>query len=141
LPAPAVGRGWLQAMAIKPEISPELRDLIDRHIRSIDEVEVLLCLYHSKGESLAAQAVAAKCNKPEADVGEDLRELTDSGFLVYDRFEDTYSYSVRNVAVNNAVEQLAHLYNERPVSLIHAIYERPSSSVRNFAEAFRFRRS
>lgn len=114
--------------------------MIDRHLRSIDEVEVLLCVYHSRGQGFTTQAVAAKCNKPEADVAEDLRELTDSGFLVLDRFENTYSYSVRNPAVNEVVEQLAHLYNERPTALIHAIYERPSTSVRSFAEAFRIRR-
>lgn len=124
----------------EPEISRELRELIDRHLRSIDEVEVLLCLYHLRGEGLTAQAVAAKCNKPEADVTEDLRELTDSGFLLLDRYENTYSYSVRNPDVNDVVEQLAHLYNERPTALIHALYERPSTSVRSFAEAFRIRR-
>jgi hypothetical protein len=124
----------------KPEISRELRELIDRHLRSIDEVEVLLCLYHSRGEGFTEQAVAARCNKPEEDVGEDLRQLTESGFLVLDRFDKTYSYPARNAALNDVVEQLAHLYNERPVSLIHAIYERPSTSVRSFAEAFRIRR-
>jgi hypothetical protein len=124
----------------EPEISRELRELIDRHLRSLDEVEVLLCLYHSRGEGFTVEAVAAKCNKPEEDVAEDLRELTESGFLVLDSFEKTYTYSVRNAALNDVVDQLAHLYNERPVSLIHAIYERPSTSVRSFAEAFRLRR-
>lgn len=124
----------------EPEISRELRELIDRHLRSIDEVEVLLCLYHSRGEGFTAQQVAAKCNKREEDVEADLRELTESGFLVLDRFEKTYSYSVRNQAVNEVVEQLAHLYNERPTALIHALYERPSTSVRSFAEAFRIKR-
>jgi hypothetical protein len=124
----------------EPEISRELRELIDRHLRSVDEVEVLLCLYHSTGEGLTPQRTAAACNKSLEDVTEDLRDLTDSGFLVYDRFEDTYSYSVHNQAVNDVVDQLAHLYNERPVSLIHAIYERPSSSVQSFADAFRIRR-
>ena len=124
----------------EPEISRELRELIDRHIRSIDEVEALLCLYHSPGEAFTAQAVAAKCNKSEEDVAEDLRELTERGFLVLDRFDNTYTYTGRSAALNDVIDQLARLYNERPVSLIHAIYERPSTSVRSFAEAFRIRR-
>lgn len=124
----------------EPQLSPELRELIDHHLGTIDEIEVLLWLFGRQGEQHAAQVVASGLRKPEEGVRHQLQQLATNGFLVHHETDGTYSYSVRTPGVTDAIEELARLYEERPVTLINALYERPSTSVRSFADAFRIRK-
>lgn len=123
----------------EPKPSPELRELIDHHLGTIEEIEVLLWLFARQGEQHSTAVVAAGLRKPEESVRPHLPRLAANGFLVRHE-EDLYSYAVRSADVNTAIEELARLYEERPVTLINALYERPSTSVRSFADAFRIRK-
>lgn len=121
-------------------LSPELRELIDHHLGTIDEIEVLLWLFARQGEHHSVSAVAAGLRKPENAIRQHLPRLASNGFLARHASEDRYSYSVSSEGSNAAIEELARLYEERPVTLINALYERPSTSVRSFADAFRIRK-
>ena len=50
-----------------------------------------------------------------------------------------YRYEPATPALRRAVELLAIAYNERPVTLVRAIYDRPSA-IQSFADAFRIRK-
>jgi predicted ArsR family transcriptional regulator len=122
------------------ELSPGLRELIDQYLGTIDEIEVLLWVFGRQGERHSAAAIAAGLHKPEESVRQQLQQLATNGFLVQHETEGTYSYSVGTPGVTDAIEELARLYEERPVTLINALYERSSTSVRSFADAFRIRK-
>lgn len=123
-----------------PEFTRELRDLIDHHLGSIDEIEVLLAAFARRGELLSASTVAAATQKPESLAREHLQELAGRGFLVHHESENAYSYPLRAADVDQAIEQLSRMYHQRPVTLIKALYDRPSTAVLSFADAFRLRR-
>lgn len=100
---------------------------------------MLLAAFARRGEPLSPSAVAAATQKPESLAREHLLELAVRGFLVHHEAEDTYSYPPRVADVDQAVEQLSRMYHQRPVTLIKALYDRPSTAVRSFADAFRLR--
>lgn len=124
----------------EPQFTRELRELIDHHLGSIDEIEVLLALFAKRGELMAASAVGAAAQKPESVVREHLKQLAERGFVVHHESEDAYSYPMRTGEVDDAIEQLSRMYHQRPVTLIKALYDRPSIAVLSFADAFRLRR-
>ena len=124
----------------EPEFTRELRDLIDHHLGSIDEIEVLLVAFARRGELLSAATVASASQKPESLTMEHLQELAGRGFLLHHEAENAYSYPLRVADVDQAIEQLSQMYHQRPVTLIKALYDRPSTAVVSFAHAFRLRR-
>jgi predicted ArsR family transcriptional regulator len=123
----------------EPEFTRELRELIDHHLGSIDEIEVLLTVFARRGELMAPADVATATQKPESAAREHLKQLAARGFVVHHEMDDAYSYPTRAGDTDGAIEQLSRMYNERPVTLIRALYDRPSTAVRSFADAFRLR--
>ncbi|CAN5339165.1 hypothetical protein BH23GEM2_BH23GEM2_06790 [soil metagenome] len=124
----------------EPQFTRELRDLIDHHLGSIDEIEVLLAVFAKRGELMAPSAVGVAAQKPESVVREHLKQLAGRGFVVHHESQDAYSYPTRTADVDDVIEQLSRMYHERPVTLIKALYDRPSIAVLSFADAFRLRR-
>ncbi|HUF66366.1 MAG TPA: hypothetical protein VMM17_10380 [Gemmatimonadaceae bacterium] len=124
----------------EPEFTRALRDLIDHHLGSIDEIEVLLAVFAKRGELMAPASVSAAAQKPEPVAREHLKQLAGRGFVVHHASDDAYSYPVRAAEVDEAIEQLSRMYHQRPVTLIRALYDRPSTAVLSFADAFRLRR-
>lgn len=122
------------------EFTRELRDLIDHHLGSIDEIEVLLALFARRGELMSPASVGAAAQKPESVAREHLKQLAVRGFVVHHETDDAYSYPTRAAEVDEAIDQLSRMYHQRPVTLIKALYDRPSTAVLSFADAFRLRR-
>jgi hypothetical protein len=125
---------------MKEPVPPAVRDLIDRCLSSMEHVELLLWLAAESART-ADRAVAAGVIHAPADVADRrLSDLRECG-LIERTAEDKnlYRYQPKSAALRAAVEELSTMYNQRPVTLVRAIYERPVSPVRSFADAFRFR--
>jgi hypothetical protein len=109
------------------------QDLIQRCLASMDHVEVLLLLHEqpTRVRGVAQLARLARVDEPTASqvletlVDADLVSSRDGGY----RFKPS-------PANNESVEQLAHAYHVRPVTLVRAIYSRPAP-VTSFSQAFR----
>jgi hypothetical protein len=123
----------------EPQLTRELRDLIERHLGSLDEIEVLVCAFRQRGQAQTPAEFAAAAGKPVSGVTEHLEQLVARGFLLRHEQEGKFSYPQRDSAVDEAVEQLVRMYEQRPVTLIKALYDRPSTAVLSFADAFRLR--
>lgn len=54
---------------------------------------------------------------------------------------ESFSYDPKSESLRSVVNDLAAMYNERPVTLIRAVYDRPAQPVLSFADAFRLRGS
>lgn len=113
---------------------------MDHHLASLDEIEVLLAAFARRGQPVRPDQVAADVRKSPDTVRPHLERLAAGGFLVHHQPDDMYLYPERNSDLDTAVEQLAQLYEQRPVTLIKALYERPSTAVLSFADAFRLRK-
>ena len=118
------------------QISPEARALIDRHLSSMDHVQVLHHLYSASAAAHAPE-VARAVGLDAAVVARTLRDLADAGLVAYD--PATATYVAPETPDDGAVRQVLALYDTRPVTLVRAIYDRPVAALRSFADAFRLR--
>ena len=121
----------------------DVRDLLTRHLATMEHVEVLLALAGDEARSWTPGEIAAVTHTPVPSVTARLEELTASGFVSPGPSGDsnTYRYAPATAEMRSAVHSLGEMYRTKPVTLIKAIYERPASAVQSFADAFRIRKA
>lgn len=112
--------------------------MIQRHLATMDHVELLMVLRGSRDGSFALQQLAEKLRKPPQMVEQCLDALTGAG-LAAQLSDGTYRYAAREEALDRTAESVVRLYNERPVTLVRLLYERPPTAVNTFADAFKLR--
>ncbi len=108
----------------------------------MDHVELVVLVF-ARDESAAwtlEEAAREVRSTPEATRPR-LADLVTGGLLECEETEtgSRYRFAPRTAAFRRAVADLRAMYSSRPVSLVRAIYERPPSAVRSFADAFRLR--
>lgn len=106
----------------------------------MEHVELLLWLSADATRTVDRTAAAAVVHATPDVAERRLVDLRECGLL--ERVAEargSYRYLPRNAALRSAVEELSAMYHQRPVTLVRAIYERPVSPVKSFADAFRFR--
>jgi predicted transcriptional regulator len=116
-----------------------VRDLIVRHLASMDHVTVLLFLWQAAPATQAPSAIAAALQLDHQTVSRALRDLT-VGNLVRNESrtpDGPFVFAPASSRVNETVRELDDAYNRRPVTLIRALYARPPRPVQSFADAFR----
>ena len=122
---------------LDPEISDDARALIQRHLATMDHVELLTVLRAQRETSFSSSQLAEKVKKPEKVIEPCLRALV-AGALVSQLSDGTYRYSAQE-ETDHTAESVIKLYNERPVTLVRMLYERPTA-VNTFADAFKLRK-
>lgn len=122
-----------------PDIPPDVRALIDRHLISMDYVEVLLRLRREAERAWRSQEIAGELKIDPKTAGQALHDL-EAGGLASEQ-DGTWRYAPRSETERQAVDGLAVMYNERPVTLVRALYDRPAQALRSFSDAFRLRGS
>lgn len=123
-------------------LGPEVRRLVASHLASMDHVEVLLRLRRAAPAPLARDELIRETDRPEGLVETALADLIKGGLVTTEEEAGgipTLKYDPQSEELRRAVDELAAMYNERPVTLIRAIYDRAAQPVISFAEAFRVR--
>jgi transcription initiation factor IIE alpha subunit len=110
----------------------EVVRLIKDNLESMDHVEVLFRIAR-QGE-VNAEWLAEDAHIERAQVTRVLRDLEKDKLIT--SHEGQYRVAAGEQA---AIEQFAETHNTRPVTLIRAVYARPTP-LRSFADAFRIRR-
>lgn len=113
--------------------------MIQRHLATMDHVELLMILRGSREKSFTLQQIAEDMRKPSQMVGQCLESLTQAG-LAAQLSDGTYRYAAREESLDRTADELVKLYNERPVTLVRLLYERPPTAVNTFADAFKLRK-
>src|SRR4051812_7878242 len=101
----------------------------------MDHVEVLRLLVARRTEPLDVDALAAQARINAETARRVILDLETAGIVQRDGDRTRYAPSARD---HDAVVEIVGMYNSRPVTLVRAIYARPSP-VRSFADAFRIR--
>ena len=117
----------------------EVIDLLVRHVETMEQTEVLLALKRSEGAARADQ-IARELRISPAAATSALQLFVERGLATYDAATSTFTYAPSSTALGKAVDALAVAYNTRPVTLIKALYARPSTAIQSFADAFRIRK-
>jgi hypothetical protein len=124
---------------IDPDIPQDVREMIQRHLATMDHVELLMVLRAGREESFSVATLAEQIRKPEELVQLCLEALAGAG-LAAEISDGTYRYAAREAMLDATAEAVVRLYNERPVTLVRLLYERPPTAVNTFADAFKLRK-
>jgi hypothetical protein len=122
------------------ELPPDVLQLLRERIRSIEQLEILLLLRESEGRLWTSGEVYKQVRSSERSVEQTLQGLCGKGLLFCDVPTSRYRFEPQTEALKTTIDQLAHLYAERRVRVVEAIYSEPLSAVDEFARAFRLRK-
>ena len=123
------------------DIPREVRDLVSRQLHSMEEIEALLLLA-AEPTGLTLPEIRERLRLPQSELPPpSLARLTASRLIRCDDSSGVsrYSYGVIDPELRRTVDLLRVAYNERPVTLVRHVYNRPSSA-QSFADAFRIKK-
>jgi hypothetical protein len=118
-------------------LSPEVRQFLARHIASVEELEILLLLHRESASSWNAETVYQVIKSSRDSVQRGLDKFHSAGLLVA---STPPAYALHPSATGAALDGLARAYRDMPVRVVEAIYQRPSDSAQDFADAFKIKR-
>ncbi len=119
------------------ELSESLQRFVDRYVKTVDHVALLLALRDQAGIAQTPTALAASTRLDRDVVNRALADLSD--FHLVRREGGAFVYGPPE-PLQSVVEELANMYRTMPVTLIRAIYARPARAATSFADAFRLRK-
>jgi hypothetical protein len=116
-------------------VPDDVRDLIQRHIDSIAQLEALLFLRAHSAESWTAASVSKRLYAPEGEIVRALVRLSADGFVK--REDEAYRYEC-TAEKAASVDRLAETYSRHLIPVTNLIHAKPRN-IRQFSEAFKFR--
>lgn len=148
-------------MLFGSKIPADVRRLIDEHIGSAAQLEVLLLLWERRQMDWSADEVSRELRSTPDIAGRSLAELTGARLLTCSTSGETlpapgkdapgearYRFPAEDESLARTLAALEKAYRERRYSIIDLIYARPTpgsvtgqaDSARAFSDAFRIRR-
>lgn len=123
------------------EFPAEIEQFIGQHIESLAQLETLLLLRQEPGRSWSCSDLSRQLYvTPDVCTGI-ITDLERRGFVLRDAANnDLVGYRSSGAAVDQLIDQLASLYQQRRVAVITQIYSKPVKKVQTFADAFRLRK-
>jgi hypothetical protein len=125
-------------------ISPCVKQFITDHVESVMQLEVLLLLAGHSGQPRriwAAADLAQQLRIDSAWVDAQLRMMAAGGVVaVVEGSPPQFRYEPRTTELSQTIDELAHAYNDRRVTVIGLIFSKPGDKIRSFADAFRLRK-
>jgi hypothetical protein len=119
-------------------LTPAVRSLIGAAIDSVAQLEILLLMRRDAARPWSPDAIAAELRMDALGMREQLEALRGRGLI--SAGPEGYVYA-QGGELAGAVDELAAVYTQYPVAVITAIYSKPAPDLKNFADAFRLRRS
>lgn len=116
-----------------------MRELVRTHVSSMDHVEVVVHLSARQGAGMTEQELRTATRLELKQLMGALTDLVGGGLVRFDAAARAWHYDPRSATDRSAVEALAALYHQRPVTLVKLIYSMPSRPIATFADAFRLR--
>lgn len=120
-------------------IPADVRELLSRHLASMDYIETLLTVAGDEARSWTPEEVAVITHATPASVTSCLESLVRADFVTH--AGSGFRYAPSSTTVRQTVKSLEEMYRTKPVTLIKAIYERRASPLQSFADAFRVRKA
>lgn len=125
-------------MEEKP-ISPQLRQFLANHIKSVEQLEILCLLGEEPSRSWSVAETYRCILSTEKSVQEGLQHFVAHNLFASEP-EGRFRFAPKASDLNAAARDLIKTYRERRVAIIEMIYRNPTESARHFADAFRLRK-
>lgn len=111
------------------------------HIRSLEQLEILLLLASRPEQGWTADSVYNVVRSSRNSVAERLEELRNLGLLAFSNDNQQFRYQPPSPEIGDSVQLLAKFYRERPVKIVEMIYAPPAAEpLKGFADAFKFKK-
>ena len=111
------------------------------HVASVAQLEILMLLRARRAEELRPADVGRELRMDAAWAAAELEALAARGFLAArTSSEASYRFAPRSDGLEADLAAVIEAYGQRRVSVINAIYAKPTSNLRGFADAFRLRK-
>lgn len=115
----------------------DVRQFIERHLRSAGEIELLLLLFRSPDTFWSPPAAANVVGIDDREAGVHLGRFTAAGLLEQGKQTDAFRFAPAKLADRQAIEALAALYAGRRDDVLRAVTG-SISQITAFSDAFRF---
>jgi len=125
---------------MEPLIPTEVARFVEKHIRSLDQLEVLLLVSALPDREWTVEAVDAIVRSNPNAVSQWLEEFVQSGLLIRSAEPPMYRYAPKSDELARSVAALGSTYKLCRHKVVELIYSRPASSIRSFSDAFRFKK-
>jgi DNA-binding IclR family transcriptional regulator len=108
----------------------------------VEQLEILRILGEAPTREWSHEEIVGHVQVSPEAAQSHLQALEKSGLLRCRRTPDgTYcQYGPHTQELENKVRRLLEVYQQRPVTMIRLVYERPAASLRDFADSFRLRK-
>ena len=118
-----------------------VKQLLSRHIQSVEQLEVLLLLRSQPQRAWTAVQVFDVIRSSESSIAARLQAFTAHGFLVEEKGPPpAFRFAPKDQSVRAAVDQTAAAYQTWRVRVIEAIFAPEADPVQSFADAFKLRK-
>ena len=118
-------------------IPPEVRAFLTRQVHDLEQLEVLLLLSRQPDRRWTVRDLSQELRTSELSAGRAVEHLCKSGLCV--AVNGAYSFASAGTEAR-IIASLADVYRERRVAIIQLIFSRPPDPLRDFADAFDFRK-
>lgn len=117
----------------------DVRELVERHLRSAAEIDLLLLLFRSPETYWSPSAAANVIGADDRDIRAHFGRFAAAGLLDRGKQTDAFRFAPSKPEDRDAVAALATLYGERREDVLRAITG-SLSQITAFSDAFRFPR-
>ena len=121
------------------DIPDDVRRLISSHIRTVNDVEVLLLLVNRRKEWTSQEVGEEMYISPESSQAL-LESLHGAGLIARKEGSPArYCYD-SSISADRTIRLLAEVYSRMRVRVIEMIYQNPRTTIQSFSDAFKFRK-
>jgi len=126
---------------VEQYIPEDVTRFVVEKIESVAQLEALLLLRGSKEKEWSVEALAARLYIGQEQTAHLLRGLNAQGFVAVKSDEPpVYRYEPVAAELDQTLGRVTEFYGKHLVTITNLIHAKPKPRVREFAEAFRFRK-
>lgn len=119
------------------DLSEEIRNFINAHIRSVGHLEVLFLLGDDPSKEWTAEMVSGELRTNPTYALAQLKELTQAGII---SVKSGKYVCTTDPQILDQIYKLRNAYNVKRSTVINFIYDQPLEKIRSFAEAFKLKK-
>lgn len=123
------------------EVSPAVAAFITDHVRSLDELQLLMAIMQSGERWWDASSAARESGLPVPAARAVLDRFAARNLLDIRITDDVrYQFSPGTPALRDTARMAAEVYRKRPLAVARLVPREPRRGITDFADAFRIRR-
>lgn len=117
----------------------DLKEFLYKYIHSVGLLDVLFLLYKNPEQKWTPYSLSNELRTNVPSATNQLFFLLRNGLVRQDD-NDRFYFRPESNELRDTIARLNLLYQERPVTIVTFIYEKPSQVVKGFADAFKLKK-